>query len=580
MLIKKGLELLPCRKEFATPYLKDYFPRWQNNTSPDDLGIIRFGFDLFPDALNPKYGVADWVRPTLYRILRWKEGMTKIDRAWAICTSRDFSKSTWLAKILPLYLTLVGQYGIYFKTDNLLPEADYIRIRAKNGEKAEEKLDNVTMEFRADIIRDMFGDLAPTIKEVRFEKLKDKAKLAILRNRYIIQAQGINSPARGANIRNRRPKVDISDDVENKENTKTHTTRTYNAKEILGEQFGGLSQDGLSVYVGNYVHQECLLAKMMKPNSGWNRLFFQASKFDSAGIERSGWRKRFSMKFIRNLGEWYKNQPDLGGYRIFRMEYYNELIADKDYKLQTWTGEFVHKGNFNYIERIMPDGSKELIRVNVIISGDPAISTAKSSSDGCVSAIAFGSDFNRYVLDIGLAKYDIRDRFYDLSLKPKILAMSIDEMSNVKRKGLVDEMARFIIRYHADGFVLENAGQQLAWFNDLKEDILKPLGLDHINGLPYHPRDEKVYKLETGLMNIVSAGRYFLKDDMTVKNAAEMQIKTFPSSKLDILDTWFNAEQLKKFPPKANIDTFGHPRKVVNESLYVPPKDVEAWMVL
>lgn len=578
----QNFEALPVRKRPENKQLAKLLPRWQNNTSPLDLGIVRFAFDLFsPEPLKREYGTADWVRPTLYKILRYKPGIIKIDRAWAICTSRDYSKTTWISYILPLYLMLVGQYGIYWTGEDgkphLLPEADFIRLRAKNQEKAEEKLGNVTVEFSNEKVVNLFGDLQPTIKEIRDKKLKNQAKMMILKNGYIFQALGLNQAARGANIRGRRPKVDIDDDVENKENTKSISIRRYNAKEILGEQFGGLAMDGLTVYIGNYVHQECILAKLMKPNSGWNRLFFQASYIDEMGIERSGWEKRFPLPVIKRLEEWYKNQPDLGGYKTFRMEYYNEIISEKDYEVKYYKGRYFYKDGKNFIELLTDEGKKE-VHVFVVVSGDPAISTNVKSSDGVSSVIGFGADGNRYVMDVSLGKFDIRDRFYNEEKKPRIIALTPEEMGNVKRKGLVDEIVRHILRYHANAFVLENAGQQLAWYNDVKE-ILKRLNLDYIPGLPYHPTDEKVYKLETGLMNLIGAGRYYINENMVHKSAAVSEITTFPESKLDILDTWHNAEKIGKIPNAARLNVFNEVVEENQEETYIVPNDVEPYIL-
>jgi len=520
-----------------------------NNTSPNDLGIVRFGFEMFPNTLDVRFGFADWVAPTLYKILEYHNGMTKIDRAWAIGTSREYSKTTWLAKVLPLYFMLIGQYGIYYNTEHLLPEADYIRLRAKTQEKAEEKLTNVTVEFSNPNVLMLFGDLRPTFKEVRDDKLKNQAKLMILKNGYIFQAQGLNQPSRGANIRDKRPKIDINDDVENKENTKSATMRAYNAKEVLGEQFGGLDISGLTIYVGNYVHQECLMAKMQKPNSGWKRLFFQASYVNEMGVEVSGWKKRFSIKYLKRLGEWYRNQPDLGGWKIFRMEYYNEVVSEKEYIVPVVEGRYVRKDEMNFVYL---EDKKKYVRVHIVVSGDPAISEKKKSSNVVCSVIGFGEDKMRYVINIAAGKFDIVDRYNDDNKRPMILAISPEEMSNVRRIGLVSEMGRKILAYNANSFVLENAGQQLAWFNDLKEDILRPLGLN-LPGLAYHPKDEKIYKLETGLMNQISAGRYTILKSCSHKHLALSEISSFPDSSNDVLDTWFNAEQMKKVPSKPDI---------------------------
>ncbi len=581
MIIKSSqYDLLPTRKPVLNPELIRWLPRWMTNNSPSDLGFIRFGFDLFPKTLIRDYGLADWVRPTMYKVLTFEPGMTKIDRAWAICTSRDFSKTTWMAKILPLYLMLVGQYGIYYKGQYALPEADYIRLRAKTQEKAEEKLTNVTVEFSNPDVISLFGDLRPTMKEIRDDKLKNQAKLMILRNGYIFQGQGLNQPSRGANLRDKRPKVDINDDVENKENTKTHTMRNYNAKEVLGEQFGGLDMQGLTVYIGNFVHQECLMAKLQKPTSGWNRLFFQASYLDpKTGQEKSGWSKRYTLNYIRRLGKWYEGQTDLGGYKIFRMEFYNEIVSDKDYQILYWQGDYFTKRGMNFIRINDGDDKYRIIRVFTVVSGDPAISTKDNSSDGVASTMCFGADGMRYIQDLSLAKFDITDRFYDLSKKPLVLAMSAEEMQNVKRPGLVSEMGRQIVKWNADAFVLENAGQQLAWYNDLVEDILRPLKIE-IPGLPYHPVDEKVYKLETGLMNHISGGKYFLRKDMPFCAMAVSQINTFPENKMDILDTWHNGEKMGRKPVDIQFNIANQPVTKAKKSYYDNlPKDCEAWVV-
>ena len=549
------------RKPITNPVLYRHIWNWNNNGSARNLGIINFAFDLIPE-LNREYGTPDWVRPTFSRVLKYAPGMSKLDRAWAICTSRDYAKTTYFGKILPLYLVLIGQYGIFSYGKHLLPEADYIRLRGKNQDESEMRLQNLTSLFSEDIILNLFGDLEPSFKEIRDPrlKLKNNAKLAILKNGYILQGQGLNRPARGANLRGRRPKADIADDVENKENTKTDTQRGYNRREILGEQFGGLDKDGLTVYIGNYVHQECLIKNLLKPESGWNRLFFTATyyKKDANGrrIEVSGWEKKYSLDYIRKLGEWYRGQ---GEYKIFMMEYYNKIISDKDYEPKTWEGQFIHKDGYNFvrvesINKITLDKPK-LVRVHVVVSTDPAISQDKKSSDGIVAVTGFGEDHNEYSIDLSVGKFDIRDRYYVEEKRPAILAITPEDMENVKRVGMVEETVRKILQYRANGFVIENAGQQLAWYNDVK-DLLDRLKVS-IDGMPYHPKDEKVYKLETGLMNIVSAGRYYIKEDMPYASMETSQITSFPESNLDILDARFNARQMRKIPGQVDINTFG-----------------------
>lgn len=545
----KPLRLQP--PEALIPFL----PRWQSNNSPEDLGIVRFAFECFPNTFKREYGVAGWVRPALYETLRYNPKMKKIDRSHAICTYRDGSKSTWFGKILPLYAILVGQYGIYCK-DYLLPEMDYIRLRAKTQEKAEEKMGNISKELLNQNIIQLFGDLQPSFKEVKDKKLKNQTKLMILRNGYILQAQGLNMPSRGANIWDRRPKLDIDDDVENKENTKTPEQRLYNAKEVLGEQFGGLADDGMTIYIGNFVHQECLMAKLLK-NEGWKRQFYQITRFDPVtGEEIADWPQRFPVNEVRRLGKWYENQPELGGWQIFRMEYYNEIVTDKQYKINLVPIKYEYKNGHNWIILHDSFGRPKYYACYIVVSIDPAISAKSKTSDGCVTVTAFCSDKKRRVVDCVSGKLDILDRYYEEQKRPRVLATTPEEMANVSRRGGASEACRKVLQYHADAFVVENAGQQLAWFNDITE-ILGRLGIA-IPGLPYHPKDEKVYKLETGLLNLFAADLYEINSEMAMATAIKTQITTFPENKMDILDALFNAEQMGRFPQDISLDSLGN----------------------
>lgn len=552
------LQLKPVRHKPSRELLR-FLPKWQNNTSSSDLGIVRFSFELFPHVLNKKYGTALWVRPALATALEYHPSMRKIDRAHAICTYRDGSKSTWFAQMLPLYQSLVGYYGVYWN-DYILPETDYIRLRAKTQEEAEKKITNATVEFsQNDALIQLFGDLEPTLKDVKNKKLKNQAKLLMLKNGHVWQAQGLNQPSRGALVRGKRPKMDINDDVENKENTKTPTQRKYNATEILGEQFGGLSHHGLSVYIGNFVHDDCLMKHLLK-NPGWKPQYYQITYYDRNGEERSGWPQRFSLEYIRRLEEWYEGHPELGGRKIARMEYWNEIISEKDFDVPKINGRYVRERDANWIELRDSDGKRNLLRAYVVVSGDPAISKEKQTSDPGITVTAFCQDGNRYVISASKGKYDNRDRFYSPAdkMKIRILAITPEELGRVRKRGMVEEMARQILRYHADGMVIENAGQQLAWFNDLT-DILDLIGYSNIDKMWYHPKDEKIYKLETGLMNFISADRYYILNTAPFGQLIIDQVKSFPDSKLDLLDALYNAEQLGQYhlPDKSSINAMG-----------------------
>lgn len=481
--------------------------------------------------------------------------MTKLDRAHGICTYREGSKSTWFGKILPLYMALVGQYGIYCN-DELLPEADYIRIRAKTQTVAEEKLDNINMEFINDNIMNLFGDLKPTMSQMRKDKLKANTKVLMLTNGYIIQAVGLNTPCRGALVKGKRPKMDIDDDVEDLENTKTESSRAYNREEVMTQQFGGLDQYGLTIYIANMVHNDCLMKHLLE-NPKWKTQKHQITKItrDNIGreVEVSDWESRFTVDYVNKVREFYEAMPEKG-YALFRREYYNEIISDANYVIDYFDGDYTYKSGRNWVFEVDKFSQEpKYIRSWIVIGADPAISGKSNSSDGVVVVNAFGSDSIRRLLEVQVAKFDITDRFDDPNFRPSngAVAISNSDIGHIVRRGMVDEIVRMIIKYNADSFVIENRGQQMAWFNEVT-DKLKRLNRN-IPGLPYVTKDDKEYKLKAGLMIYFSNGLYRIKRDMRNKDLLKQQIETFPHSKLDILDAVFDSEQMRNFPLQEDI---------------------------
>jgi hypothetical protein len=415
----------------------------------------------------------------------------------------------------------------------------------------------------------------------------------ILKNGYIFQAIGLNQPSRGANIKDRRPKMDIDDDVENKENTKTDTMRQYNADEILGEQFAGLDKQGLTIYIGNYVHANCLMKHLLsEKNVGWKKQFYQITNIDPiTGEETPDWPLRFDLKYVKGLKRWFEGHTELGGLRRFMMEYYNKLISDKDFRIIEFDGQYKRRSGINWVIKITLDEVQERVEtwynaMNVT-SLDPAISTKKKSSDGCITTTAFCSDGQRRVIDCSLSKFDIRDRYYneedELRIKSTTkLAISIEDLGLIRRRGGVEEAVRHVIRYHSEGLVIENAGQQLAWYEDIR-DLLKKVGL-RLKLLPFHPTDDKEYKLQVGLLNWFSAARYELLSSMRFIKKVREQVETFPDSKLDILDALHNAEVLGRCPDKIGFSIHGDLRMKKGKRTVLDDideaEDVEAYMVL
>lgn len=581
-----NIKVRPLKKDVPPdkPWLTELLPRWQNN-SENYSGFLVFAFELFSgekddDKLLVKsLGVAGWVIDAIRNILRYKSGMYKMDRCHAICTYRDGSKTTWMI-ILVLYFILVGEYGIWWE-DEMLPSVKYIRYRSKTFDEAEKRTDAVKLTLSSQTVVDIFGVVKPTPKQIKYEGYRDNIKILLMPNGLILQPLGLDQPSRGALIRGHRPDLDIDDDIESKNNTKSATSREYNWDEVMAEQFGGLAEDGMMIMIFNYVHSLGVgptVVKLSKQKeTAWHvmvRTLSRIIRTEVNGVvtetEVSDWPQRFPMSYVRKLENFYKFKPDK--YKLFRKEYYNEIISDDDYVIKYVPCTFENKEGHNWILRKQPDGTIKRVNCKIGVSGDPAISEDKKSSDGAVTVTAFCSDGKRIVMDLNVRKFDNNDRFYDDTKRPHTLALTKEELANVRKRGMVQEIVRYIIWYKADFFVVENAGQQLAWYNDIKA-LLKLVGIN-ITGTPYHPVDEKVYKLRVGLMNHFSAGEYEIREDIPYKKVIEHAIKVFPEE-LDIFDALHNAERMGGSNiPKALSYTEGTGVTFTDKELNTPPKDI------
>ncbi|MFA4916694.1 MAG: hypothetical protein WC974_08965 [Thermoplasmata archaeon] len=581
------MNLKPIRINPYSNELLEYLPRWQNNNKKY-LGIYNFAIDLFPDIIMPKYGIAPWASTALRTVLYYEDGMTKEDRCHVIATYRGGSKTSWFTFILPLYNILVGQYGIYWE-DSLLPAAEFQVVKSKTGKEARKRLYNISNALNKPIVKQISGELKPSFKAVKDREGKDTGDLVILTNGYILEGSGIEQPTRGSNILGKRIDFINFDDPENRENTQTMERRETNRKEVMEESFGAVEDDGMILYIGNKIHQDDTLGKLMNPsNKAWKKQFYtytvkriNGRRYNGIGDmdnEEPEWTMRYTIENCKKRMEWFISQPDLGGAKGFFKEYYNRIKSDQDYKISTHECEVVSSNGHNWLITTDLEGKKAYENCYIVIGNDPAISEAKTSSDAVIVANAFTSSGKRKLLQISKGKYDLHDRYIDESKAPLTLALNVEEMSNVKRKGSVEEVVRMILKYKADGAVIEVAGQQRAFFNEIKL-LLTKLNI-FIPVMPYAPSINKVTKLKGELLIYWEAGLYYIRKEMTeLKN----EVDTFPDSKLDTLDAIHLTEQIRMKPNKVEFDETLYNDKMVigktNDS-YTPPKDCEAWIVL
>ncbi len=600
----KTAGIKPCRKSPPNQLLP-YLSRWQSNDNIKSLGICNFLFDLYNVNLKlevkpflkdfkPEFGVAPWARVSLYHYYKFEPGMTVEDRCFLIETYRGSSKTTWFAFVQPLYETLVGQYGIYFG-NTLFPEYDYQLIRCKNRNEAIKRLNNISAALNRASVHYFFGDLKPSFQEVKSKEAKDSGGILILSNGYAFEASGITMPARGANLYGGRLDKVTFDDVQNKENTKTSERRQDTDREVLEETIPAVTDEGSIVYICNRVHPDDTASKI-RQSKGWRKFFFTLTVKKHEGRVYPGigdldkeipeWSQRYTIERIKKKKDWWESQPLLGGLKGFLKEHYNVIKSDTEYRIKFHDCEYIRAFGINWLKFRDENGNEEIFNVRIIVGNDPAISQRKESSDSVINVTAFDYRKRRYVLHQSVGKFDIHDRFHNPDYVPAngIVAITPDELALIKRKGSTEEIIRQILRFNADGVVIETAGQQSTFFNEFVS-MADRLGLQNVIKMPYPGGAEnKTDKNRDQLLCFVEAGLYYFDKKLT-----ELQsiINAFPSCKQDRLDAMRLAERLAAFPPLVKFNPLGifEEKSTKNEfrqDEFVSPNkvnDYEPWVV-
>ena len=522
----------------------------------------------------------------------YEPGMTVEDRTFGILTYRLSSKTFWYTFENPIYELTVGPYGI-FSNGNLMPEMDYQVLRAKTNKEAKKRLMNVSSFLNRKIIKYLFGDLKPTFKEVKDKDAKDTGDLLMLSNGYYFEAAGIDQTVRGLNINNIRPKKILFDDVQNRENTKTDDRRRQCDREVMEESFPAVDdENGCLVYICNRVHEDDTGGKIINPkNTQWHKQYhtltvkiIDGKKYPGDGDltnEVPEWSQRWTIERIKKMRDWWVSQPDLGGMRGWLKEKYNIIKSDAEYEIRFHDAKYLRAFGNNWI--VFDD--REYINVDIVVACDPAISPRKASSDSVITAIAFAPDKRRFVLEESYGKYDINDRYHNINYTPANGSIALkDEVVNIKRKGVVGEMTRMILKYNAFGLSVETAATNETFFNELC-NLLDKLAIPVTKFSYKGGGSSKEAKNEVTPLGYFELGLYNIRPNMT---ALKAEIDAFPYTKQDHLDALHIGEQLARFPTLIKYDPLGirnptefdaiEPALTYNEGEGNRTRNLEEWM--
>jgi len=551
--------------------------------SPKYLGILNFFFDFLPQIFDRKFGYAPMHFNMLKAYMEDHPDWIKENRMYCIAAHRESAKTSIFGVGVPVYFACMN--GDIYWENYLLPPLKYHIIKGKTAEVARKTQNRIVEALMSETIINAFGNKVPTFKDIKDKMGKNNSRILITKDKNIFEALGIDQPIRGTNILNMRPHNVIYDDPESTINTKTEERRESNIRDLYNETIGALDNEkGRLVFIGNIVHQDCILANLLRTeNNGWKKQFYPLSYVNKNGEEVSSWEKRFPMSAIKVKKEFYKNQPKLGGLKAFYMEYYNTIISDS---------RPIYKRNTNYYYTCI-DGTNfiykdgEYKNIYVSIGYDPAQSDKRGSSDTAILVLGTDADKKKYIIDYTIGKLDLHDKYEEKYTPVYPFAIGKEDMSKIWKLGGIEETCRMAVKYNADAICVETASQQRGIFNDIRErmDKITPdflaargyLGRNYKNiaMMPYTPRIDKIEKLNDSVIREFESGNYI---EIINKIELEESINKYPSAKLDILDALFLADYISTPPIEIQYDKLNTTMQK-QRIFYKKYKCDEAWIV-
>lgn len=208
---------------------------------------------------------------------------------------RDHAKSTGLTFDFILA-------SVCFRT------SDYVILIGSTEDKAAEQLSNISEELESneDLRRD-FG--------IRAFESQTKTEVIVVHDdghRFRILARGAEQKIRGAMWKGKRPNLIVCDDMEDDEQVENKDRRAKFRRWFFRAAKQALSKSGKIRIHGTILHEDALLARLLK-NSMWKLLFFKAHKsYDD--FSELLWPERWTEADLRDRRKEFEEDGDSSGY--------------------------------------------------------------------------------------------------------------------------------------------------------------------------------------------------------------------------------------------------------------------------
>ena len=273
----------------------------------------------------------------------------------ALAAPRGFAKSTWVSKILPLWLAL-------FKL-----KKDICIISASEG-LAVEHMRWIKQKLESDpIILALFGDL-------KSDKWSETHIIIKHQDGMLIN---IRAKGAGGQIRGFRPDCIILDDIETDESVLSEEQRKKLKKWLFTACINCLLPGGQLILIGTVIHPLSVLADLLETPNGWCKRRWRAYK---EGIQEAGYELWAELR----THEWLqKRKAEIGSF-AFASEYMNDPKLDSEAPIK-----------YEYIKQWVDLPTQ----LNLVIAVDPAYSEDVKSDYKVAVLVGLDDKNNRYLID-------------------------------------------------------------------------------------------------------------------------------------------------------------------------------------
>lgn len=198
---------------------------------------------------------------------------------------------------------------------------EYMILVGATEEMAIEHLGDIANEFKEneELIRDF------KIKGFITDQRTDIIVECLDGYQFRIIARGAEQKIRGRKWRSKRPGLIVGDDLEDDEQVESQDRRRKFRKWFFRACKQALRDGGRIRVHGTILHEDSLLARLMK-NRSWNSRCYKAHEsFDD--FSNILWREKFSEKRLRTIRQEFINEQDSAGYS---QEYLNDPMDNED----------------------------------------------------------------------------------------------------------------------------------------------------------------------------------------------------------------------------------------------------------